>query len=718
MYPIDIFNNIILSKKQAVEYAKIAFKFSDFISIPAEFIDTIKKEIPDAKIRAIIGYPVGNHYINIKKIEIKEAISHEIYSLDFLPNPSFIKDNDKEAIKKELNMLNEFSNDIPINIIILKSLYKKDEIGLFTELIKQFPFKVSVIKENTKKNNAKKFIFSNSILKINLTTEKLTTEPIQKYRNLFGRHLANKFFQGDIALYHALNPENRIVFANGALTGFPIFGANRLSITSKSLLTNGIKTTSYYGNFGILLANIGIHALVIEGKFNKWKVIYITPDKIEFLDASQYIGLGITQTCNMLFKQFSRNIAILAIGPAGENLYPISTISGTDLLGNPMESLYRGNGFGAILGSKNIKAIVIDTETEYKIPEHPKDFEKLNNILKTAIKENTILSRSIGKYGSAVYIEALNTLNALPTKNFKESNYKRIEYINHNQLSKRIVEASNDPLNEIYSLLPLNYLKIDDNKYFPLPNFETLTGFGSNLEIDSIVEISKINKWVFEFGIDVFEFSSTLAMVLDSIYNDLGNINTINNIINRLNEKQGYEYILLSGTYACGKALGITRIPAYGGEALPFIELRNIPEITNLLLNSIMGNDLSQANILPYILEFGNELDSTHINSAILFSFILDFLGLHHEFINLFIKKAETLENVYNITTAAKNIRISEGILRNNLIQTIKEEAYFNKISGKIPDNLPDFLLYEKIPPKMQNLLPYIENLKNIYKKY
>ena len=155
--------------------------------------------------------------------------------------------------------------------------------------------------------------------------------------------------------------ENPLIFVNGPFTGTKIQTSARTTLVSKSPLTNSIHDSHCGGNFGPALKRSGYDYLVITGKSEKPVYIYLTDKKVEIKDASQLWGKGIFLTNDKLIETHSgNNPRIAAIGQAGENLSKMACI------GVDKHRQFGRGGLGAVMGSKMLKAVVVDGSTKIK----------------------------------------------------------------------------------------------------------------------------------------------------------------------------------------------------------------------------------------------------------------------------------------------------------------------------------------------------------------
>ena len=261
--------------------------------------------------------------------------------------------------------------------------------------------------------------YTGKVLRINLTTGKTSTEPLnmelaRKY--LSGRGLAGKMFFDEVAAdVDALSPENTMYIATGALTGTNAPTSGRFMVVTKSPLNGCIASSNSGGYWGAQLKFAGYDMVILEGKAAKPVYIAITDDKVEIKDAANVWGKDVYATTEALKQEFGDDKAkVLTIGPAGENLSLMAAI---------MNDLYRAagrSGVGAVMGSKNLKAIIVrgTGKVENTNP------DEMKNVLSAALgklKENGVTGQGLGAYGTAVLVNIINESGIYPVNNFQDS---------------------------------------------------------------------------------------------------------------------------------------------------------------------------------------------------------------------------------------------------------------------------------------------------------
>ena len=176
-----------------------------------------------------------------------------------------------------------------------------------------------------------------------------------------GRYLIVKtLLEAGGATIDPLSADNQLIFSAGPFAGTNFSNANRLSVGCKSPLTGGIKEANSGGTFAFALGQLELSGLTLNGASDEWVVIRIPKEgDITFEDAAPYLGKGNMEAAAMLFEKYGKKVSLGICGPVGEYLGLMSGISFTDPEQRPTRLAARG-GVGAVMGSKKVKAIVVD----------------------------------------------------------------------------------------------------------------------------------------------------------------------------------------------------------------------------------------------------------------------------------------------------------------------------------------------------------------------
>lgn len=301
-----------------------------------------------------------------------------------------------------------------------------------------------------------------------------------------------------------------LVFTMGVLMGTGAPCSGRFSAVTKSPLTKGIVSSSCGGPFGMAFKTAGYDGLVITGKSDKPTYIVINSNGVTFENAKKLWGTD-TQKTQDAFNLSPKDGA-LVIGPAGENgVLFANIVSGRRFLGRC--------GFGAVMGAKNLKAIVA-YGGKYKIV--PKDINTFNKARKTAltyINSNTFLNQQYRKYGTVSHFKYCNKAETLSVMNFKRSSHERTHEVSGETMNKKYKpEHSSCPACPI----KCGHKGTDKNGVVhQIPEFQSAALLGPNLGIFDTDFIIKCNDFCSDMGMDTISTGATLAYVMEAGEKDL-----------------------------------------------------------------------------------------------------------------------------------------------------------------------------------------------------
>ncbi len=301
--------------------------------------------------------------------------------------------------------------------------------------------------------------------------------------------------------YDSVNPEidpfseeNPLIFTTGPLTGIaPMSG--RHAAVSKSPLTGTILDSNSGGNWGKEMKYAGYDALVIEGRAEKPVIIKIDDNEVQ-VESTNLWGEDVERTTRELQKFGS----VAAIGPAGEKkvLYAAIMNDGTHALG-------RG-GLGAIMGSKNLKAIVIHGTKKPTVADVERYKEAMKEMVRL-LEASPPINKGLRVFGTAMLYDIVNYLNVMPTDNFN-----RVHYDGGEQLSGDYIINNHDIRSEGCWGCPIKCKKWDAKRNIELPEYETIWAFGPNIENGDYEKIVNANHECNLLGMDTITTGATVAM--------------------------------------------------------------------------------------------------------------------------------------------------------------------------------------------------------------
>jgi len=445
------------------------------------------------------------------------------------------------------------------------------------------------------------------LLRINMMTKQATFSNIPaKYSALGGRGLTSAIVVNEVhPQCHPLAEENKLVIAPGLLTGTPASCSGRLSIGAKSPLTGGIKESSTGGLAAQKLARLDIAAIVIEGlpPEDKLYTIHIDSSGATILPAAELRGLGNNDTVAKLTKRYGDKVGYISIGQAGEMKLAASSIATTDMDNIPCRHAGRG-GLGAVMGSKGIKAIIVDDSGTPLVPVGDlKEFARYNKMWAGSVLDDANTGRAMPAYGSAAGISIIDQEGAFPTKNFRYGQFEGASNISGKTMRKIIKERG------ARQTLPCSpgcvirchrtYYDKDGNYLGKGPEYETVWAFGANLEIDDLDVIVELGEICDDCGVDTIDTGVAIAMAMEAGIKQFGDGQGALELAGEVRKGSYLGRILSSGAATAARVFGVNRVPVVKGQAMVAYEPRVIKGMGVTLATSPMGADHTSGYCTP-----------------------------------------------------------------------------------------------------------------------
>lgn len=371
---------------------------------------------------------------------------------------------------------------------------------------------------------------SKCILHIDLTNKKiwkeiLDDEIIAKYLGCRG---VNVKLLWDLVKPNVdpLGCENVLIFGTGLLTGTSAPCSGRTTVTTLSPATGIYLKTNAGGEWASELKFAGYGYVVIHGKSDKPVYVCIENDKVEIKDASHLWGMDVRTADIKLKEELGDNeIQTAMIGPAGENLVKFASV---------MFSIYSAaarGGAGAVMGSKNLKCIVVRGTGSVSV-KNPKEFQKYVNESKKALFNDSGYEE-MHLYGTASSIKELNEINLLPAYNFKQSSSKDVtkltgQYLIKSGYLKKRVGCFGCVIG------CHRYTTVDKGKYSGSfsggPEYETISSFGTGCGIFEIEPVLKANELCNIYGMDVISAGTVIQWAMECYSKGLINKDNLNGL--------------------------------------------------------------------------------------------------------------------------------------------------------------------------------------------
>jgi aldehyde:ferredoxin oxidoreductase len=265
--------------------------------------------------------------------------------------------------------------------------------------------------------------WNRKVLRVNLTAGTCTPEPLNmKWADdyLGSRGLATKYLVSEIdAKVDPLSPDNKMIMATGPLTGTMASTGGRYTVVTKGPLTGAIACSNSGGYFGAEMKFAGWDMIIFEGKSPKPVYLYVENDRAELRDAGHLWGKSCWETEETIKASHQDPLVrVSSIGAAGENLVLFACVV------NDLHRAAGRSGVGAVMGSKNLKAVAIrGTQGVSGIKDFPA-FLAAANAGKKVLADNAVTGQGLPKYGTQVLMNVINEMGALPTRNHRDVQFE------------------------------------------------------------------------------------------------------------------------------------------------------------------------------------------------------------------------------------------------------------------------------------------------------
>ena len=409
--------------------------------------------------------------------------------------------------------------------------------------------------------------WTGTILRINLTDSSIrkeATEPKLAQQYIGARGLGTKIMWNEVdPKVDPLSPENKLIFAPGPLSGTFAPSASHYNVVTKGPLTGTIAASSSGGVFGPELKYAGYDAVIIEGKAEKPVYIWIKDDQVEIRDASQIWGKTTQETTESLRAATDDDAKIACIGPAGEKLVLIASIM------NEMNRAAGRSGVGAVMGSKNLKAIAVLGSGAVRVAD-PVAFKAAAVKARQKIMAHPVGGQGLKAYGTDILVNILNGVGALPTRNYRESIFANADAVGGESLTARLLirpracNACVISCGRATEVTAAKYQGIGEG-----PEYEAAWAFGPDCGIDNLEAGVKANFICNDLGLDSISVGATIACAMD-MYEDgiltlkdtggvalnFGNVDNMVEMVRQTGLREGFGDKLSMGSYRLAESYG------------------------------------------------------------------------------------------------------------------------------------------------------------------
>ncbi len=352
------------------------------------------------------------------------------------------------------------------------------------------------------------------ILRINLTTGTVAEESLKKsdMKDYIGaRGLGTKIFCDEVdPKVEPLSEGNKLIFMTGPLTGTAASSAGRYNVVCKGVLNGTIAASNSGGNFGPEMKYAGYDGFIIEGKAKKPVYIWINNDKVEIRDASELWGKDVPATTDALREATDDEAKVACIGPAGENLVKFAAIM------NDLNRAAGRSGVGAVMGFKNLKAIVVRGTKGMKVADN-EAFLKAIMDARAKMAANPVTGAGLKAYGTNVLVNILNEHGGLPVNNFSEAAvFPDAEKISGEYQAEKYLVRNKGCFGCSAGCGRVS--KVSQGKFKSMgegPEYEATWSMGSNISVANFEAIQKANFLCNELGMDPITMGGTISCAIE-----------------------------------------------------------------------------------------------------------------------------------------------------------------------------------------------------------
>lgn len=410
--------------------------------------------------------------------------------------------------------------------------------------------------------------YNGKILRVDLSAEKISVdEPDELFyrRYLGGRCLALYYLLKELEPgVDPLGPDNLLIFAPGIVTGAPIPGTSRFTAATKSPLTGTFGGSEAGGFFGPELKFAGYDAVLVKGKADRPVYLWIHDGEAEIRDAGKLWGKTGKETQEGIRRELGdEGVRVALIGPAGEKLVRFACIA------NELKHVNGRGGMGAVMGSKNLKAVAVRGTKKVEV----KDPEKVKALVKF-FAENYMKNpdtSGLHRLGTPVLVLPHNEMGALPTRNFHEGAFEGAEKISGETLKETLLIGQ-----KACFACPMEckrVVKVDEpykvDPAYGGPEYETLGALGSNCGVDNLKAVAKAAEICNAYTMDTISAGMAVAFAMECFENGIltkddtggldlkfGNAETMVKMVEMIANRQGLGDILAEGVKRAAEKIG------------------------------------------------------------------------------------------------------------------------------------------------------------------
>jgi aldehyde:ferredoxin oxidoreductase len=411
--------------------------------------------------------------------------------------------------------------------------------------------------------------YAGKILHVDLTNETLTIEqPAESfYRKYMGGSAMGMYYILNAMKPGAdpLGPENVLTFMLSPLTGAPVSGQSRITLNAKSPLAHGIGDSQAGGFFPAEMKFAGFDGVVVQGKAKRPVYLWLTEGKAELRDAGKAWGKTTGEAERIIREELGdEKIEVMQTGIAGENLVRVAAVM------NMSNRAAGRTGMGAVMGSKNLKAIAVRGKSKKVNMADAKAINKLARWGSGEVENNADV-KGLADNGTAGVVSGQHASGTLPTRNYNEGQFESCEPISGEVMTETILKERDTCYSCAVRCKRVVETEFQNTKVLPFyggPEYETLACFGSYCGIGDIHAVSLANQLCNEYGMDTIGCGATIAWAMECYEQGVltaaevgfplnyGDAATMVKLTEMIAKREGFGNVLAEGSARAADKLG------------------------------------------------------------------------------------------------------------------------------------------------------------------
>jgi aldehyde:ferredoxin oxidoreductase len=550
------------------------------------------------------------------------------------------------------------------------------------------------------------------IVRVNMETKEITQEEAGKYNGYGSRGFIARFMNDEIdPTCEPLGLKNKLIICTGLLGGTAVSSSGRLSVGGKSPLTNGIKEASSGGTAANDLARHGVRAIIFERlpavDDKNTYILVVSEAGIKLEIMNDLLHMGARNTIKTLREKFGEKAGVICNGPAGEYLMRGAGVVCAAPRGE-MRFAARG-GMGAVMGSKQVKAVVITPASTSKIEFFDKAVftEATKEYHQMLVEAMPTIKKSNQLYGTTGMFKIVNELGLCPTRNFTLGAFDQHKEIGGEKLVELIQARGGDGKT---GQACMNGCMIKCLSIFPdetgkvicsTVQYENLSLLGSNLCLGSLDSIARLNDKVNDLGLDAIETGAALGVIAEAGLAEFGSEASFMRLLNEIEAASPIGRVIGNGVKTTGEVFGIRDLPMSKGQAFPGYDPRALKGNGVTFAMTSQGGDHTTGNcygaraqVPPLSCEGQGDLSrKTQLQVA-----ALENMGFCI-FARSYLFKKPELFTKFAYGMCGDKLTVDEFWAQGR--ETARLEYEFNVKSGVSPaqDKLPEYMYRVPLPP-------------------